>query len=160
VIYGSTAAYAAMLRQGSGHIVNTASVAGLVGEPGLAPYSVTKSAVVALSTALRAEAESFGVRVSVVCPGFVDTAIYENAIGTHIDKDELLAKLPVKLVSAEDAARTILRGVERNEAIVVFPFYARLAWWLMRINPGILARFHRRTLANLRATRAAAPPHS
>ena len=160
VIYGAAAAYAAMLRQCSGHIVNTASVAGLVGEPGLAPYSVTKSAVVALSTALRAEAESFGVRVSVACPGFVDTAIYENAIGTHIDKDELLAKLPVKLVSAADAARTILRGVERNEAIMVFPFYARLAWWLMRINPGILARFHRRTLANLRATRAAAPPHS
>jgi NAD(P)-dependent dehydrogenase (short-subunit alcohol dehydrogenase family) len=153
VIYGTTAAYAAMLRQGSGHIVNTASAAGLVGEPGLAPYSVAKSGVVALSTALRAEAEGFGVRVSVVCPGFVDTAIYENAIGIHIDKDEFLAKLPVKLVSAPDAARAILRGVERNEAIMVFPFYARLAWWLMRINPGILARFHRRTLADLRKDR-------
>jgi NAD(P)-dependent dehydrogenase (short-subunit alcohol dehydrogenase family) len=151
VIHGATAAYAAMLRQGSGHIVNTASAAGLVGEPGLTPYSVTKSAVVALSTALRAEAEAFGVRVSVVCPGFVDTAIYENAIGVRIDKDEFLAKLPVKLVSAADAARAILRGVERNEAIVVFPFYARLAWWLMRINAGLLAGLHRRTLANLRA---------
>jgi NAD(P)-dependent dehydrogenase (short-subunit alcohol dehydrogenase family) len=151
VIYGTTAAYAAMLRQGSGHIVNTASAAGLVGEPGLAPYSVTKSAVIALSTALRAEGEGLGVRVSVVCPGFVDTAIYQNAIGVKIDKDEFLAKLPVKLVSAPDAARAILRGVERNESIIVFPFYARLAWWLMRINPAILARFHRRVLANLRA---------
>jgi NAD(P)-dependent dehydrogenase (short-subunit alcohol dehydrogenase family) len=153
VIYGTTAAYAAMLRQGSGHIVNTASAAGLVGEPGLAPYSVTKSAVVALSTALRAEAEAFGVRVSVICPGFIDTAIYENAIGIQIDKDEFLKKLPVKLVSAPDAARAILRGVESNESIIVFPFYARLAWWLVRINPGILARFHRRILANLRAMR-------
>ena len=160
VIYGTTAAYAAMLRQGSGHIVNTASAAGLVGEPGLAPYSVAKSGVVALSAALRAEAEGFGVRVSVACPGFVDTAIYENAIGVHIDKEEFLAKLPVKLVSAAEAARAILRGVERNEAIIVFPFYARLAWWLMRINPGILARFHRRVLTNLRAMRDAAPPHS
>jgi NAD(P)-dependent dehydrogenase (short-subunit alcohol dehydrogenase family) len=155
VIYGTAAAYAAMLRAGSGHIVNTASAAGLVGEPGLAPYSVTKSAVVALSAALRAEAEGLGVRVSVVCPGFVDTAIYENAIGMQIDKDEFLAKLPVKLVSAPDAARAILRGVERNEAIIVFPFYARLAWWLMRINPSLLARFHRRTLAHLRAMRKA-----
>ena len=140
-----------MLRQGFGHIVNTASAAGLIGEPGLTPYSVTKSAVVALSTALRAEALAFGVRVSVVCPGFVDTAIFENAIGIEIDKAEFLAKLPVKLVSAPDAARAILRGVERNESIVVFPFYARLAWWLTRINPAILARFHRKTLANLRA---------
>jgi NAD(P)-dependent dehydrogenase (short-subunit alcohol dehydrogenase family) len=154
VIHGATAAYTAMLRQGSGHIVNTASAAGLVGEPGLTPYSVTKSAVVALSTALRAEAEAFGVRVSVVCPGFVDTAIYENAIGIQIDKDEFLKKLPVKLVSAPDAARAILRGVERNESIMVFPFYARLAWWLVRINPGMLGRLHRRMLANLRAMRA------
>jgi NAD(P)-dependent dehydrogenase (short-subunit alcohol dehydrogenase family) len=153
VVYGATAAYAAMLRQGSGHIVNTASAAGLVGEPGLAPYSVTKSAVVALSAALRAEAEAFGVRVTVICPGFVDTAIYENAIGVKIDKDEFLKKLPVRLVPALDAARRILRGVERNQGIIVFPFYARLAWWLMRIHPGALAGFHRRMLANLRAAR-------
>ncbi|MGA2741791.1 MAG: SDR family oxidoreductase [Bryobacteraceae bacterium] len=153
VIYGATAAYAAMLRQGSGHIVNTASAAGLIGEPGLAPYSVTKSAVVALSAALRAEAEGLGIRVSVVCPGFVDTAIYENAIGVKIDKDEFLAKLPVRLVSAADAARAILRGVERNEAIIVFPFYARLLWWLVRMNPSMLAGFHRKMLAKLRKDR-------
>ena len=160
VIYGTRAAYAAMLRQGSGHIVNTASAAGLIGEPGLAPYSVTKSAVVALSAALRAEGEALGVRVSVVCPGFVDTAIYENAIGMHIDKAEFLAKLPVKLVSAQDAATATLLGVERNEAIIVFPFYARLAWWLMRINPNALAGFHRKMLANLRANVQARRDHS
>jgi NAD(P)-dependent dehydrogenase (short-subunit alcohol dehydrogenase family) len=155
VIYGVTAAYSAMLRQGSGHIVNTASLAGLIGEPGLAPYSVTKSAVVALSTALRAEAEGLGVRVSVVCPGFVDTAIFENAIGVEIDKDEFVAKLPLRLVPAKDAARAILRGVEHNKAIIVFPFYARLLWWLIRINPSALAGFHRKMLANLRAVRNA-----
>ena len=155
VIYGASAAYQAMLRQGSGHIVNTASAAGLVGEPGLTAYSLTKSAVITLSTALRAEAEDMGVRVSVVCPGFVDTAIYENAIGVKVDKDEFLAKLPVRLVSAPDAARAILRGVERNQAIIVFPFYARLLWWLTRIHPGALRRFHRKTLANLRAMRDA-----
>jgi short-subunit dehydrogenase len=94
-----------------------------------------------------------GVRVSVVCPGFVDTAIFENAIGIKVDKNEFLAKLPVRLVSAAGAARAILRGVERNEAIVVFPFYARLLWWLTRINPGALAGFHRKMLTNLRARR-------
>ncbi len=153
VIYGTLAAYKVMLRQGSGHIVNTASAAGLVGEPGLIAYSVTKSAVVSLSTALRVEAQDSGVRVSVVCPGFVNTAIYENAVGMKVDKDEFLAKLPVKVISAEDAARAILRGIERNEAIIVFPFYARLLWWLTRLNPGALRRFQQRTLAQLRALR-------
>ena len=156
VIYGTTAAYAVMLRQGSGHIVNTASAAGLVGEPGLIPYSVTKSAVISLSTALRAEGHAFGVRVSVVCPGFVDTAIYDHAIGVRIDKAEFLKNLPVRLVSAAAAARAILRGVERNRSIMVFPFYARLAWWLMRIHPDALGGLHRKTLAKLRATRSGA----
>jgi NAD(P)-dependent dehydrogenase (short-subunit alcohol dehydrogenase family) len=155
VIHGTAAAYPVMLRQGSGHIVNTASAAGLVGEPGLTAYSMTKSAVITLSTALRAEAEEFGVRASVVCPGFVDTAIYENAIGVKVDKDKFLAKLPVRLVSAPDAARAILRGVERNQAIIVFPFYARLMWWLIRLHPGALRRFRRKTLADLRAMREA-----
>jgi NAD(P)-dependent dehydrogenase (short-subunit alcohol dehydrogenase family) len=153
VIYGTAAAYPAMLRQASGHIVNTASAAGLVGEPGLTAYSVTKSAVVALSTAMRAEAEGLGVRVSVVCPGFIDTAIYENSIGMKVDREEFLAKLPVRLVTAPDAARAILRGVERNRAIIVFPFYARLLWWLTRIYPGSLRGLHRRTLAQMRAMR-------
>jgi NAD(P)-dependent dehydrogenase (short-subunit alcohol dehydrogenase family) len=153
VIHGATAAYAAMLREGSGHIVNIASAAGLVGEPGLAPYSVTKSAVISLSAALRAEAEAFGVRVTAICPGFIDTAIYENAIGIQIDKDEFVKNLPVKLVTAPDAARAILRGVERNEAIVVFPFYAKLGWWLVRVNPSALDGLHRKTLAKLRAAR-------
>ncbi len=153
VIHGCDAAYKAMVRQGGGHIVNTASAAGLVGEPGLIPYSVTKSGVVALSTALRAEGQAFGVKVSVTCPGFVDTAIYENAIGVKIDKNEFLKKLPVRLVPAADAARRILRGVERNEAIIVFPFYAQLTWWLLRLHSGALGWLHQRTLAALRAGR-------
>jgi len=153
VIYGTRAAYTVMLRQGRGHIVNTASVAGLIGEPGLTAYSVTKSAVVALSTALRAEAEGSGIRVSVVCPGFVNTAIFQNSVGVDIDTEEFLAKLPVKLVPADDAARAILRGVERNQAIIVFPFYARFLWWLTRLHPNALAGFHRRTLQRMRAMR-------
>jgi NAD(P)-dependent dehydrogenase (short-subunit alcohol dehydrogenase family) len=127
VIHGTTAAYKVMLEQGSGHLVNIASAAGLVAEPGLAAYSVTKSAVIALSMALRAEADGSGVSVSVVCPGFVDTNIYDNAIGMKVDKQRFLAKLPVRILTASDAARTILRGVDRHEAMIVFPFYARLA---------------------------------
>ena len=153
VIYGATAGYQVMLRQGSGHIVNIASAAGLIGEPGLTAYSITKAGVVTLSTALRTEAEAYGIRVSVVCPGFIDTAIYDNAIGVKVDKDEFLAKLPVRLISAPDAARAILRGVERNRAIIVFPFYARFLWWMVRMYPGALHGFQRKTLANLRAMR-------
>ncbi len=75
VVHGVHAAYPLMLRQGHGHIVNTASLAGLMPGPSLAPYAAAKHAVVGLSLSLRAEGASRGVRVSAVCPGFIDTPL-------------------------------------------------------------------------------------
>ena len=83
VFAGTAAAYAVMIRQGSGHIVNTASVAGLVPSPGFAAYGASKHAVVGLSTSLRAEAAEYGVKVSAVCPGFVRTRHPRQQDGGH-----------------------------------------------------------------------------
>jgi NAD(P)-dependent dehydrogenase (short-subunit alcohol dehydrogenase family) len=150
VIYGVAAAYPLMLRQRSGHIVNISSLAGLIWSPGLAPYAATKSAVVALSTALRAEAEDLGVRVSVVCPGFVATSIFENAVGVKYDKRLVLDKIRLPLMPPDRAARAILRGVERNRALIVFPANARLLAALHRISPALLRFFRRRIVQGLR----------
>jgi NAD(P)-dependent dehydrogenase (short-subunit alcohol dehydrogenase family) len=75
VIHGIRAFLPIMEDQGEGHIVNTASMAGLVALPGAAPYNVTKSGVVALSEGLFVELKANGspVRVSALCPGFVKT---------------------------------------------------------------------------------------
>ena len=75
VVHGIRAFLPIMEDQGEGHIVNTASVAGLVAVPGAAPYNVTKSAVVALSEGLFIELVTTGspVRVSALCPAFVKT---------------------------------------------------------------------------------------
>jgi NAD(P)-dependent dehydrogenase (short-subunit alcohol dehydrogenase family) len=153
VVYGVAAAYPVMLRQGSGYIVNTASLAGLIASPGLAPYAGTKGAVVSLTTALRAEAAGFGVRASVVCPGFVDTAIYDSAIGVKLDRQDLLEKLRLPVISAAEAAREILKGVERNRAFIVFPRSARVLWRLTRLSPGLMEPFQRRMIAQLRTVR-------
>lgn len=155
VVHGVAAAYPVMIRQGFGHIVNMASLAGLIWSPSLVPYAATKSAVIGLSTALRDEAAAWGVRVSVVCPGFVDTAIFENAIGVKFEKQEVLKRIGVPLMPAADAAGAILRGVARNHSIIVFPATARLLWYLSRIHPGLLAPFRRRILEGLRARRTA-----
>ncbi len=79
VVNGVLAAYPLMIEQGHGHIVNTASAAGLAPAVLTAAYTTTKHAVVGLSTALRPEAAAFGVRVSVLCPGVVETPILDKA---------------------------------------------------------------------------------
>lgn len=78
VVNGIQAAYPVMLEQGFGHIVNTASMAGLVASPWMVSYSAAKHAIVGLSMALRVEAAAAGVRVSVLCPGLVRTPIIEG----------------------------------------------------------------------------------
>lgn len=109
VIYGVHAAFPLMLKQGSGHIVNTASIAGLVPPPYQAVYCTTKYAVVGLTEALRYENAYRGIYFSAPCPFNVATAIFGD---TEPPKDA---------ISAEEAAKHILAGVERREGIIVFP---------------------------------------
>jgi NAD(P)-dependent dehydrogenase (short-subunit alcohol dehydrogenase family) len=68
----------AMQRNGKGAIVNTASVAGLVGAPGLSPYVASKHAVVGLTKTVSAEVASTGIRVNAVCPGLIKTPMLDR----------------------------------------------------------------------------------
>jgi NAD(P)-dependent dehydrogenase (short-subunit alcohol dehydrogenase family) len=153
VIHGVHTAYRLMVKQGSGHIVNTASLAGLVGFPTALPYATTKAAVVGLSLSLRAEGADLGVKVSVACPGFVQSAIFDAGDYVGSDKKEALSLIPVRFVPAPQAARVILDGVARNRAVIVFPFYARFMGWLQRFAPGLLERLHRKTVRDFRKRR-------
>jgi short-subunit dehydrogenase len=133
VIHGIQAAYPFMAQQGYGHIVNTASLAGLVPYPTNLPYATTKHAVVGLSLSLRAEAADLGVKVSVVCPGWVQSGIYAASPTLNVRRDQTQAPLPFKLMEADVAARRILAGVARNQPVIVFPLYARMLWWAYRM---------------------------
>jgi NAD(P)-dependent dehydrogenase (short-subunit alcohol dehydrogenase family) len=139
VIHGTTAAYPHMLRQQSGHIVNTASAAGLFPTTIFgSAYSATKYAVVGFSTALRPEAAGLGVKVSVVCPGVIQTGIFDAT--TRVNVTQAGAQRMFGAVKAQDAttcARTILRGVARNQSIIPITTVARLTWWFYRLFPGL-----------------------
>jgi NADP-dependent 3-hydroxy acid dehydrogenase YdfG len=77
VVHGIRSFLPIMLDQNEGHIVNTASMAGLIAMPGFGPYNATKHAVVAISEGLflELEAKGSGVSCSVLCPGFVKTSL-------------------------------------------------------------------------------------
>jgi NAD(P)-dependent dehydrogenase (short-subunit alcohol dehydrogenase family) len=78
VVHGVAVFTPLLVDQGVGHIVNTASVAGLIATPGLGGYSATKHAVVGLSESLWHELVGTGVGVSVVCPSVVRTQIFDS----------------------------------------------------------------------------------
>jgi NAD(P)-dependent dehydrogenase (short-subunit alcohol dehydrogenase family) len=140
VVHGVVAAYPVMIAQGFGHIVNTASAAGITPTPGLTGYATTKHAVVGLSTSLRGEAARHGVRVSVLCPGLIDTPIKDNMTLLNTDRQALLKSIPIKLHPVEACARATLRGVERNQAIIVVTAFAKIAWLLYRLSPALMGR--------------------
>ena len=147
VIYGTTTAYQVMIKQGFGNIVNTASVAGLIPIPMETAYAATKHAVVGLSTSLRAEAAELGVKVSVVCPGFIRTGIYEAATCFGAKRQDVISNLSsIKMMDATDCARVILRGVARNRAIITVTAFARFVWWLYRLRPTLLAPLERKII--------------
>ncbi len=146
VIHGVAAAYPIMIEQGHGHIVNTASAAGLAPTPTAVGYGMTKHAVVGLSTSLRAEAALYGVRVSAVCPGFIETPIVQNAKMINIDREQALREFPLRLHSAAELAAWIMRGVERNQPIIVFTAFARVGWYLYRLSPGLFLRIITRAM--------------
>jgi short-subunit dehydrogenase len=154
VIYGTMAAYAIMSRRGCGHIVNVSSLTGLIPSPVLTAYSTTKWGVVGFSTGLRAEAGLLGVKVSVACPSLVQTNIPDRTTYLKIRKEDYLARLPRRwMMEPSEAAKSILRGVARNQGIIVCPTHARLLWWCYRCCPGLLGPLLQKTVSEFRKLR-------
>ncbi len=146
VINGVQAAYNVMLNQGFGHIVNTASLAGMAPCPGMVSYGTTKHAVVGLSTSLRGEARMRGIRVSVLCPGFIRTAILDNGgkygktlVQLSAEQQQLVTEMIEKLKPMDPRlfARKALNDVAKNKAIIILPKRYKVFWWINRLCPSL-----------------------
>jgi NAD(P)-dependent dehydrogenase (short-subunit alcohol dehydrogenase family) len=128
VVHGITAFVPLLIEQGEGHVVNTASIAGLTTAPFLGPYNATKQAVVAISETLYKDLQGSGVSgvgVSVLCPGFVVTRIGESdrnrpswAPGREVEGAEDMRGLIQDLVNTgippEQVAERVLDAVRTN----------------------------------------------
>ncbi|MEV0673241.1 SDR family NAD(P)-dependent oxidoreductase [Mycobacterium sp. NPDC050441] len=157
VVHGVAAAYPQMIRQGHGHIINTASMAGLAAAGQLTSYVMTKHAVVGLSLALRSEAAAHGVGVLAVCPAAVETPILDKgAVGGFVGRDYFLQGQGVKTAyDADRLAADTLRAIARNKAILVKPRRAQASWVFARLAPGLMQRLSMRFVASQRAGQAA-----
>ena len=134
VVNGTFSAYKIMINQGYGHIVNTASVFGLFPFALGTAYTAVKQAVVGLSLALRPEAQDLGVKITVACPGTVDTEVRKTYTIVKGDRDVFNSSI-MKQMNPDKAAQAILKGVRKNKGLVAFPWYDLIPWWLYRISP-------------------------
>ena len=139
-IHGIQAAYPRMVKQGFGHVVNTASMAAFMAMALAAPYGATKHAVVGLSRALRVEGALQGIRVSVLCPGVVRTPILEDGgkYGrsplTDLDSETKTAMWErLRPMDPDVFAAKALDAVARNQGLIIIP-----AWWrVLRLLNGL-----------------------
>ncbi len=106
-----------MVERRSGHLALMSSVAGYRGLPMAAAYSASKAAVIAMGQSLKAELDGLGVKIQVICPGFVKTPLTAQN------------EFPMPyLMEVEDAAQRIVEGLKSDSFEIAFP--KRFAWQL------------------------------
>ena len=117
-------------RQGNGHIVNMASVAGLFQPPWLSAYNVSKAGIVKLSETLEIELHG-QVQVSVVCPFFVRTNLHESVTNSEPRLVRMMEKVfSLGYLSAEDVAERVFACLENPRFYVLPHTRVKLFWWL------------------------------
>ncbi|MGI8631883.1 MAG: SDR family NAD(P)-dependent oxidoreductase [Solirubrobacterales bacterium] len=136
VVHGVEAFVPRMLTQGRpGHVVNTASLLGLIAGGRLAPYTTSKFAVVGLSESLDSELAPQGIRVTALCPGVINTNIVATASfgGEMAERKQKAIDLYRKHGTSPDVvAEAVLSAVRRPRGIVVTPRWQVLPQWLLK----------------------------
>lgn len=151
VAYGTRIAYEQMVRQGGGHIICTASVAGLVPVPLQTHYCATKAAVVQMCKTLAVEARDHHITVTAYCPAFVESGMFDNnTLRGTMEGTDARRMVPIKPLATDKAVRALLAGVAKRREIVITPLYGRLGWWLERAAPAAAMKMHRFTLKETR----------
>lgn len=139
VVHGMKAFAPMFQRRRRGHVISTASFAGLAGAPGIAGYGTVKAAVVALSEGFRAEMHAHAVHVSVICPSFFKTNLLESARGPEHDRFRGFAARLMENAkeSADDIAAYVFAAAERGEFMIIPTAKERWRWRLKRFLPNL-----------------------
>ncbi len=151
VIHGSQAAYRIMARQGFGHIINISSSIGLMPAPFFSHYSASKYAVVGFTQALHAETLDQGIRVHLVCPGYIESGLIKSGFSMGMSGIKVRKMVHFRTMSPEDAAQRILHGLTKRKMLIVFPWYCHLFIWFQRVFPLLAERLNRYSIQKFRS---------
>jgi dehydrogenase/reductase SDR family protein 7B len=140
----------AMRARRSGHVVVISSVMGYLGTPGRSTYAAAKHALHGYFDSLRAEVWREGIKVTLVCPGYVRTAVSANALGPRGEANGPAHATPERGISPGRCARAIVRGVARAREEVYVGGWEVAGIYLKRFTPWLLSRIVRRMTFSVR----------
>ena len=131
-----------------GYIVNTSSIAGLIGVFGYTDYSASKFALIGFSEALRSELKPLGIRVSVLCPPDTDTPGFAVENQTKPLETKAISA-SAKVMSADAVAAALLRGMQRSQFLIIPGWDGKLGVLAKRLAPWLVEKVVDRTVAQV-----------
>lgn len=146
----SLAVYRHMKNQKSGHIINIASQAGLMPAAGMSAYSASKHGLVGFSMSLRGEAEAFGVRVSAVCFGLVESEIFRKGNLNGLSEEDTVKWMRFKAWPTRKAVKKMITQLDKNKAYILIPDYTRALWYMNRWFPSFTLKLISHSMKELR----------
>jgi NAD(P)-dependent dehydrogenase (short-subunit alcohol dehydrogenase family) len=134
---------------GQSHLVNVASIAGILAPPSMAAYAASKAGVIAISEAIAAECDRRRPGVTVVCPGFFRSGLLGSwHFSSAIERREAERRMAVSAWTSDRVADHVMRAMRRNRRYVVVGHQARWLWRLKRLAPrtttALVNRIYRR----------------
>lgn len=142
VVHGCHAFIPRMKQQKSGHILNVASIAGLVSIPEMGSYNTSKAAVISLSETLRSELAPANIGVSVFCPSHIKTKLLDNMRYTDkLQKVIATTGFDHALITAEKAAVIAINAIKKNTFYIIPQVPAKSAWLFKRLFPALYFGF-------------------
>lgn len=135
-----------LIQQRSGHIINMASLGGLVASPTYTVYSASKFGLRGFTEALRREVGVYGIHVSAIYPGAVRTEFKQHA---GIDRKTGRTTPESLLLKPEEVAQSVLKVVRRPRRALIIPWQMRFSVWMNQFFPGIVDRIVERSFTRL-----------
>ncbi len=126
------------IKESKGQIVGVSSIAGIAGIPSRTAYSASKHAMFGFFDSLRIELAGSGVKVTMVAPDFVLSEIHKRALdgnGKPLDKSPLQES---KIMTAKECAVIIVKGIEKQERLVITSLRGKVGRWLKVLAPSLL----------------------
>ncbi len=139
-LYGCRNTVAALLphmKENGGLIVNTSSLAGVIGVFGYSDYCASKFALIGYSEALRSEVKKYNIKVAVLCPPDTDTPGFEIENQTKPAETQAISQ-SASLLSSEQVAQAFFKGLRKNKMLIVPGIAGKFNVLMKRLLPGLV----------------------